>query len=128
MTNTTLRQAHEAFYLALGEIFRGNTAPMADLWSRTDNVTYMSPLGDLLVGWPAIAGSWAEQAATITGGPMRPEENRFVESDGLGVVVGFERGTIEIAGETYAVNIRATSTYQCERGDWKMIGHHTDRL
>ncbi|MFM8238097.1 MAG: YybH family protein [Actinomycetota bacterium] len=128
MANPTLRDAHEAFYRALGDIFRGDVTPMHDLWSHADDVTYMSPLGDLLVGWAPIRDAWADQAATITGGPVNPEEVRLVESDGLGVVVGFERGSIVIGGETQAVNIRATSTYRCEDGDWKMIGHHTDRL
>jgi hypothetical protein len=106
MTNASLQQAHEAFYRALGEIFRGHTASMADLWSRADNVTYTSPLGDLLVGWPAIEGSWAEQAATITGDPMRPADNRFVESDGLGVVVGFERGDWKMIGPPHRSPLR----------------------
>ncbi len=128
MPDARLEQAHDTFYRALGLILCGQTDAMSELWSHAEDVTYMSPLGDLLVGWAPIEQSWAEQAATLTGGPMVPEEVHFFESETLGVVVGFERGRIQVGGDSLTVNIRATSTYRPEGGAWKMIGHHTDRI
>lgn len=124
----TIEEAAQEFYAALQELLAGDAAPMLDLWSHADDVTYMSPLGGILVGRESVRESWQEQAGLRFGGRVAPEELRHFSSDGLGFVVGFERGTIEIDGAETPVDIRATSMFRVEDGRWRMIGHHTDPL
>jgi ketosteroid isomerase-like protein len=130
MTSDTsdLGGAVAAFYDALNAVFAGDLGPMRELWSHADDVTYMSPFGDLLHGWPAIEESWRSQAEAISSGTVRPEELHLFASDTLGVSVGFERGEVTVDGVANPVDIRATSTFRLEDGAWKMIGHHTDRI
>jgi ketosteroid isomerase-like protein len=128
MSTDTLQGAHEEFCRALNCIFTGDSDTMAALWSHQDDITYMSPFGDLLTGWEPIGASWTSQAAVITGGPVAVEENKFFESPSLGVVVFFLRGSVTVDGEAQEVNNRATSTFRLEDGQWKMIGHHADRF
>lgn len=123
-----LRAASDSFYGALAAILAGDAEPMAAVWSHADDATYMSPFGELLVGWDAIRGSWQSQAEQGLGGEVRPEDLNFFASDSLGCVVGFERGSITVDGEETPVDIRATSLYRLEDGAWKMVGHHTDPL
>jgi ketosteroid isomerase-like protein len=125
---TTLEEATQAFYDALNGVLGGNVAPMLTLWSHADDITYMSPFGELLVGWEPIRDSWQTQADQRLGGRVEPEQVRHFASPTLGFVVGFERGTIEIDGTPTRVDIRATSLYRVEDGRWTMIGHHTDPL
>jgi ketosteroid isomerase-like protein len=125
---TTLEAATAAFYDALNAVLGGDSGPMLELWSHSDDVTYMSPFGELLVGWEPVRESWQAQAGQQLGGRVDPEELRHFESPTLGFVVGFERGSVEIDGSTTPVNIRATSMYRVEDGRWRMIGHHTDPL
>ena len=124
----SLESATATFYDALNAMLGGDVAPMLDLWSHADDITYMSPFGELLVGWEPISESWQAQAQQRLGGRVNPEELRHFESDTLGFAVGFERGSIEIDGSPTPVNIRATSMYRVEDGRWMMIGHHTDPL
>jgi ketosteroid isomerase-like protein len=124
----SLEDATRAFYAALNDTLGGNVEPMLQLWSHADDVTYMSPFGELLVGWEPIRASWQAQADQRLGGSVEPEELHHFASDTLGFVVGFERGSVEIDGKAAPVNIRATSMYRVEDGGWKMIGHHTDPL
>ncbi len=123
-----LEDATAAFYTALNAVLGGDPGPMLDLWSPAEDVTYMSPFGELLSGREAIRASWQLQADQHLGGEVHPEELRFVEGTTLGIVVGFERGSVEVDGESTRVDIRATSTYRQEGGGWAMIGHHTDPL
>jgi ketosteroid isomerase-like protein len=123
-----LEDATRAFYAALNDMLDGNVAPMLELWSHADDVTYMGPFGDLLVGWEPIRASWQAQAGQHLGGHVQPEELHHFASDALGLVVGFERGSVEIDGTLTPVEIRATSMYRVEGGRWVMIGHHTDPL
>lgn len=124
----TLEETTQAFYKALNAVLDGDAGPMLELWSHADDVTYMSPFGELLVGWEPIRDSWQKQADAHLGGRVEPAELRYFASPTLGFVVGFERGTIVIDGETTPVDIRATSLYRVEDGRWVMIGHHTDPL
>ena len=124
----TLEEATAHFYDALNKVLEGDVEPMLALWSHADDVTYMSPFGELLVGWAPIRDSWQQQADSHLGGRVEPEDLHYFASRTLGVVVGFERGTIVLDGKETAVNIRATSTYRLEDGRWMMIGHHTDPI
>jgi ketosteroid isomerase-like protein len=125
---TSLEGASRAFYEALNAVLAGDAAPMLDLWSHADDVTYMSPFGELLVGWEPIRASWEGQAAAHLGGRVDGEELRHFPSAALGFVVGFERGSVELDGVPTGVDIRASSMYRLEDDRWAMIGHHTDPL
>ena len=126
--SSTIEEATESFYSALNAVLGGDVEPMLGLWSHADDITYMSPFGEILVGWDAVSASWRGQADQRFGGEVQPEAVHHFASDTLGFVVGFERGSVEIDGQTAPVNIRATSMYRVEDGSWKMIGHHTDPL
>jgi ketosteroid isomerase-like protein len=125
---TTLEQATEDFYAALGAMLAGDAGPVCALWSTRDDVTYMSPFGEVLVGWDPIRASWERQAEQRLGGEVHAEDLHYLASDELGIVVGFERGTVDIDGAPRAVDIRATSLWRREDGHWAMVGHHTDPL
>jgi ketosteroid isomerase-like protein len=124
----TLEDATRSFYDALNVMLAGDAGPMLNLWSRAGDITYMSPFGELLAGWEPVRASWQSQADARLGGRVDPEELRFFEANGLGVVVGFERGSVRVDGRDTPVDIRATSTWRVEDGGWRMIGHHTDPL
>ena len=52
---STLKNAIEQFYSAHNEIFEGDLAPMEEIWSHEDDVTYMSPIGGYwLAGMPHV--------------------------------------------------------------------------
>jgi ketosteroid isomerase-like protein len=125
---TSLQTAAEQFYTALNAMLAGDAEPMAALWSHEDDVTYMSPFGELLTGWPAVRESWQTQAGAGLGGEVHAEGLRYHEGDRLGFVVGFERGEVRVDGRPTPVDIRATSMFRREADGWRMIGHHTDPL
>ncbi len=125
---STLEQATEEFYAALGALLGGDAEPVCALWSKRHDVTYMSPFGELLIGWEPIRASWLKQAEQRLGGEVHPVDLHYVAAGELGFVVGFERGSIEVDGHARTVDIRATSLWRLEEGHWAMIGHHTDPL
>lgn len=125
---TTLEQASQSFYEALNTMLAGDAGPMLEVWSHADDVSYMSPFGELLVGWETVRASWEGQAGARLGGRVDGEELRHFTSPELGFVVGFERGSVEVDGVATPVDIRATSLYRREGERWAMIGHHTDPL
>ena len=66
-----LEDATRGFYVALNDVLGGDVAPVLAVWSHADDVTYMSPFGELLVGWEPVraygrtgrsAARWASRA------------------------------------------------------------------
>ncbi|MCE9555969.1 MAG: nuclear transport factor 2 family protein [Planctomycetes bacterium] len=124
-----VRAAAGKFYAALNAMFVGDGAPMLDVWSHQDDITYMGPMGGRCLGWKEVRALWEEQTALKLGGQVRAEEMLITVSGDLAVINNFEVGeNLNASGQLEKVNIRATSFFRKENGDWKMIGHHTDLL
>jgi ketosteroid isomerase-like protein len=116
------------FYTALNAMFTGDLAPMTEVWSHANDVTYMGPAGDFRVGWGQVLASWKEQAAMKLGGKVEPQRMRITVGRDLAVTHNVEVGENIKDGKPQKVSIRATNIFRKEKGKWKMIGHHTDLL
>ncbi|MSR34106.1 MAG: nuclear transport factor 2 family protein [Phycisphaerales bacterium] len=124
------REAVAQFYTALNALFTGDMKPMNDVWSHADDVTYMGPAGGFQVGWKNVSEELVHQAAMKLGGKIEPSDIHVIAFGGaLAIVSNYEKGeNINTAGKKFPVSIRVTTTFRCEGGKWKMIGHHTDLL
>jgi ketosteroid isomerase-like protein len=91
-------------------------------------VTYMGPDGKYIVGWDQVVSNWKSQAAKKLGGQITAENVHMTVGQDLATVESIEVGENIVDGKTTKVSIRATNTYRKENGQWKMIGHHTDKL
>jgi ketosteroid isomerase-like protein len=123
-----VRAASDQFYTALNQLFTGDMAPMEALLSHRKDVTYMGPGGGFRVGWDAVRKDWASQAAMKMGGSIKPEQVKITAGSDLATVSNMEVGSVTIQGKKKAISLRATSIYRKEKGQWKMIGHHTDLI
>lgn len=124
-----LTQAVAQFYTALNRLFTGELAPMVDVWSHADDVTYMGPTGGYQKGWAAILEVWKEQAAKKLGGKITATQMQVTEGQDIAVTSNYEQGENKNAAiGTQSVSIRVTNIFRKENGVWKMIGHHTDLL
>jgi ketosteroid isomerase-like protein len=123
-----VKAAVATFHDALNVLFTGDAAPMKAIWSHADDVTYMGPVGGMQVGWSQIEPYWDKQAAKKLGGKVDAVDMHITASPTLGVVHYYEKGENVIDGKPQPVNIRTTTTFRKEGGQWKVIGHHTDLL
>jgi hypothetical protein len=120
--------ATEAWYAALNAMFEGNGQPMKDAWSHAQDVTYMGPAGDYVVGWSAIEEVWDAQTAQKLGGHVTPKRVNTIVSRDMALINCIETGQNEIGGKTEVVEIRSSTTFRLEDGRWKAIAHQTDML
>lgn len=123
-----VRKASDSFYAALNTMFEGDIEPMQAVWSHADDVTYMGPNGTYAVGWNKVFSDWQSQAALKLGGKIRTEQVHLTVGQDLATVECVEVGENIVNGKPTKVSIRATNTFRKENGQWKMIGHHTDKL
>ncbi len=121
--------ANAGFYSALNILFTGDAAPMMEVWSHAEDVTYMGPTGTYDRGWKAISKNWEAQAALKLGGKVEPAEMNVVVGSEIAVISEYEEGENTNAdGEVAKVKLRGTNIFRKEGGAWKLIGHHTDTL
>lgn len=123
-----VRAATDRFYAALNVMFTGDAGPMIDVWSHADDITYMGPGGEVLVGWPQVQPIWTATADMKLGGSVEPKDMRVTAGSDLAVTSNYEVGQNIVDGKPRTVTIRATNIFRLENGQWKMIGHHTDLL
>lgn len=124
-----VEHASAEFYKGLNALFTGDAAPMSDVWSHADDVTYMGPAGGIEIGWNQVRAQWESTAALNLGGNVEPEAIHTIIGHDLAIVTCKEVGNnVDANGEPVLVSIRATNVFRKENGAWKMIGHHTDLL
>lgn len=123
-----VRAAAGRFYAALNATFAGDLAPMVEVWSHADDVTFMGPAGGLRVGWSQVLADWRAHTDLKIGGEVQAKDMHVTVGQDLAVTSNLEVGSNVVDGKLTAVTIRATNIFRREGGHWKMIGHHTDLL
>jgi ketosteroid isomerase-like protein len=122
-------QANAQFYASLNALFGGDVAPMQQIWSHADDVTYMGPVGGIQTGWQQVGTAWEVEAGMKLGGKVDPVATQITVGGNLASVQCLEVGNnLDADGKPEEVSIRSTSLFRKENGQWKMIGHHTDLL
>jgi SnoaL-like domain len=123
---SSLRKAVMQFYGALNAMLAGDAGPMAKVWSRRPDVTYMGPDGNFWHGWIEVNADFAAAAAKKLGGTVEPKDITVTAGRDLAIVADIENGRRIVNDKLQTNSLRATSFFRLEGGQWKMIGHHVD--
>jgi ketosteroid isomerase-like protein len=118
-----VRAASDRFYSALN---RMDVSQLQNVWSQSNTVTTMHPMGGEQVGWPEVRKSFADAAGLMADIHVELANQLIRTGEDLAYEVGIERGRGKIAGEQIEIEHRVTNVYRREGGQWKMVHHHTD--
>ena len=121
-----VRGASTKFYAALNRMTSGDAASLADVWSQSDTVTTMHPIGGRQIGWAAVQGSFEGVAGLASSGQVELADQIIRVEGDLAYELGEERGQFTLAGELIRVDHRVTNIYRREPDGWKIVHHHTD--
>ena len=126
---TTLSDAADAFYAAGNKLLQGDPTAFEAIWSEADDISHLGPLGTICTGRAAVMAEFAKESAMGFEGTLVADQRRFVETAEMGLLVCVERTRgMTQAGETIATDIRATTIFRKEAGQWRVVHHHTDRF
>lgn len=121
-----VRKASKSFYAGLNRMVNGDAAPLADIWSHSEEVTAMHPIGGRQVGWNAVRRSFEQLARLASDGKVELRDQLIRVVGDVAFEAGIEYGRLTLAGERVTIEHRVTNIYQREGGTWKITHHHTD--
>lgn len=126
---TTLQAAADAFYAAGNRLLAGDATAFDAIWSDADDISHLGPTGALCTGRQAVMEEFAKESAMGFAGTLVADDRRFVEGPEMGFMVCIERTSgMTRDGEQISLDIRSTTIFRKELGQWRVVHHHTDRF
>ena len=122
-TEDEVRAVSDRFYSALNHL---DVSQLGDVWSQSNTVTTMHPMGGEQVGWPDVRKSFEDAAVGMSDVHVEIVDQLIRTGQDLAYEIGIERGRGKVGGEQIEIEHRVTNVYRREGGQWKMVHHHTD--
>lgn len=130
MTTPDLEGAVDAFYGAMSDFARGDSGPAKALCSHGDDVLLANPFGSASKGWAKMEAALDHAASRFSEGNVSPSERivTYVSGD-LAVIHEAEHWKTKVGGgDLTPFDLRVTSVYRHEDGEWKLVLRHADPL
>ena len=132
MSETDVDALINDYRQALQSFISGNSQPVADLFSKRDDVTLANPFGPPHRGWQAVEDAIRTAAANFQAGSATAafeEVSRCVTRD-LAYVVQTERSECQLVGsdDTVVITLRVTMIFRPEDGTWRVVHRHADPI
>ncbi len=125
-TEDEVKGASSKFYEGLSRMAAGDAGQLSDIWSHSETVTTMHPIGGEQIGWSAVKESFEQVAGLASSGYVEIADQSIQTGGDLAYELGTERGQFKLAGETITIDQRVTNIYRREGGEWKLVHHHAD--
>jgi len=130
MSVEEVRQASDRLYAAMNRAINGDIDDeMFNVFSHTDDVTAMHPMGGRQLGWPEVRASYEMAAAGVDDGSVEVSDLQIalLGEDGA-CVTGTEIASATVGGAPISFSLRFTNVYRREGGVWKVVHHHADLM
>jgi ketosteroid isomerase-like protein len=125
-----LDETLEVFRAAANAMAQGNAEPVKAVYSHADDVTLANPFGHAVRGWVDVAAALDYVASRFSDGEVTDFKNiaRY-EADNLVTVLDIEHWRTRVGGrEVSDFDLRVSSTYRNEDGQWKLVHRHADAI
>jgi len=122
-----VRAASATFYAALNTMLAGDASALSEIWSHSDTVSTLHPIGRREIGWDAVRESFEEVARGSTGGHVEITDQLIRVVGDVAWEIGVEHAQFAVGGTPLTVNSRFTNIYCRENGTWKIVHHHGDK-
>jgi ketosteroid isomerase-like protein len=121
----------DRYHRAVDVFSRGDPEPVKKLYSEADDVTLASPFGSAHRGGQRVHDALDSASSRMSDGQVaRFEELARYTCDDLVTILEFEDWRTEISGRhgVEPFQLRVTTTFRRENGEWKVVHRHADRL
>ena len=126
-----LRQVIDQYHAAADEFSRGNSMPVKKIFSHQDDVTLANPFGPAVRGWKQVSEALDFASSRFRDGEVTGFETiAQYETPELATILEIERWKAKVSGraDVASFDLRVTTTFRCEDGDWKIVHRHADPI
>ncbi|HSQ62890.1 MAG TPA: nuclear transport factor 2 family protein [Polyangiaceae bacterium] len=126
-----LHQAVAQYHAAADEFARGHALPVKMIFSHHDDVTLANPFGPAVHGWQEVSAALDFASSRFRDGEVTSVETiAAYETPDLATIVELERWKAKVSGRDDVIrfDLRVTSTFRREDGDWKLVARHADPI
>lgn len=126
-----LRQIVDLYHAAADEFSRGNSLPVKKIFSHRDDVILANPFGPPARGWKLVGEALDFASSRFRDGEVTGFETISIyETSELATIFEIEHWKAKVSGrkEVTAFDLRVTTTFRCEDGDWKIVHRHADPI
>src|SRR5262245_52422488 len=121
----------EQYHSACDAFAVGDPAPIKALYARGEDVLLANPFGGASRGWPAVSQALDFASSNFREGKrVRFEEVSRYSSGDLVTVFEQEHWETKVGArsEVAPFDLRVTTTFRLESGEWKIVSRHADPL
>lgn len=126
----SLDRAVEALRSALTAFAQGRPEPVKSAYSHAEDVALANPFGPPVRGWENVSAALDYASSRFSDGEVTEVRNvaRYESAD-LVTDLDTEHWRTRVGGGDHAeFDLRVTSTYRKEDGEWKLVLRHADPI
>jgi ketosteroid isomerase-like protein len=127
----SLDELLDRYHRAADAFSRGDPGPVKELYSSADDVTLANPFGPARRGREAVMGALDYASSQMSDGQVGgfDELARYM-SDELVTILEVEhwRARIGNRDSVEPFDLRVTTTFRRENGEWKIVHRHADPI
>ena len=126
----SLDETLERFRTAASAMARGDANGVKAVYAHADDVTLANPFGHAVRGWGKVAAALDFVSSRFSEGEVTEFHNiaRY-ETEGLATFLDVEHWRTRIGDkEMSEFDLRVSSTYRNENGEWKLVHRHADPI
>ena len=126
-----IHQLIEKYHESCDQVSQGNPEPLKMLYSQRDDVMLANPFGLTVIGWKQVADALDFASSRFRDGEATSFETmaKYVTSE-LATIFEIEKWKTKVSGrnELSTFEIRVTTSFRKEDGEWKVIHRHADPI
>jgi ketosteroid isomerase-like protein len=126
-----IEQVINQYHESADQFSRGNSQPIKMLYSHEDDVFLANPFGLTVIGWNKVSDALDFASSKFTDGEVKNFEliAKYLSAE-LAIVFEIEKWKAKVGGrqEVSSFDLRVTTTFRKEGGDWKVVHRHADPI
>ena len=125
-----LAAAIARLHAAMAKVANGDTSAIKALYAHSDDATSFYGWGGYEKGWEAVARRWDWAGRQFRGGTVSYQSVSAVATGELAYTTDIETFNAQIDGveQPVAWSNRVTHIFRLERGAWRLVHRHANRL
>ena len=125
-----LAAAIARLHAAMAKVANGDTSAIKALYAHSDDATSFYGWGGYEKGWEAVARRWDWAGQQFRGGTVSYQRVSAVATGELAYTTDIETFNARIDGveQPVAWSNRVTHIFRLERGAWRLVHRHANRL